>query len=161
MATHLSKHFTLEELIASSTAKENNIDNSPTSNDMIHLQELVDCILEPLREAWGSGIIVTSGYRGFRLNKAVKGSYISAHLHGYAADIIPCNGNITELKQFVRRWLHQNNIPYDQFIDEKNKNGSEWVHIGIRNHVGEQRKQDLITTDGSHYEYMEPYNFLL
>ena len=142
MSLSLSANFTLDELTASRTAAALGVDNTPSAEHIAHLQELVTVILQPMRDAWGGGIRVSSGYRGFRLNKSVGGSSSSAHCVGYAADLVPCNGKIKTFKAFVRKWLKEKRIPFDQFIDEKN-NGSEWVHIGIRNRSGKQRRQYL------------------
>ena len=147
----LTAHFTLEELTASTTAKQLGIANTPTPEHVNNLSELAQRILEPLRVAWGSPIIVTIGYRGYRLNAAVGGSTTSAHCYGLAADIVPANGDIKGFKAFVRDYLHRTNTAYDQYIDEKDKKGSEWVHIGIRNRQGKQRRQDLYTKDGKVY----------
>lgn len=137
------KYFTIKELCNSVTAKARGIDNTPSSTIVEHLTELVDNILDPLRESWGSGIKVTSGYRCEKLNKAVGGSTTSAHNAGYAADIVPVNGKITEFKAYVLKWLKDNNIPYDQYINEFS-GASQWVHIAIRNRQGKQRKQNLL-----------------
>lgn len=154
MATKLTDHFTLEELTYSVTATKNKLDNTPSEEHKKHLEELAVELLEPLRVAWGSAIRVSSGYRGFRLNEKVKGSKSSAHCVGYAADLVPENGDIKGFKTFVRKWLKETGKKYDQYIDEKNLKGSEWVHVGIRDRKGRQRHQDLITTDGKNYNLL-------
>ena len=106
-------------------------------------------ILDPLRAAWGGGIIVTSGYRSAALNKAVGGSPSSAHRYGLAADIVPADKRICVFKAFVVKWLKDNAINFDQYIDEQG-GGSEWVHIGIKSPSGNQRRQFLKYRNG-HY----------
>jgi uncharacterized protein YcbK (DUF882 family) len=81
------KYFTIDELIASNVAKNNNINNIPNQQEKNNLIALVDNILDPLREAYGKPIIVTSGYRCEKLNNLVKGSKTSQHRLGQAADI--------------------------------------------------------------------------
>lgn len=138
------KYFTIEELTHSDTAIALGIDNTPNSEIKEHLIQLINELLDPLREAWGSGIKVTSGYRCARLNKALKGSSpTSAHLIGYASDLVPMNGSITEFKRFAVKWLKENNIKFDQCICETNGRGSQWVHLGLYNLAMEQRKQFL------------------
>jgi uncharacterized protein YcbK (DUF882 family) len=44
-------------------------------------------ILQPIRDAWGSSIVVTSGFRAVKVNKAVGGSPTSQHCSGSAADL--------------------------------------------------------------------------
>ena len=62
------KYFTIEELTASATAKRKGISNKPTADIVAALERLVENVLDPLREAWGAPIIVTSGYRSPKLN---------------------------------------------------------------------------------------------
>lgn len=81
------KYFTIAELTKSLTAIRRNIDNTPSEEIRRSLTALVDNILDPLREAYGKPIIVTSGYRCDKLNKAVKGAASSQHVKGEAADI--------------------------------------------------------------------------
>ena len=81
------KYFTIKELCNSSTAVKLNIDNTPNSEIVNNLEQLVYYILDPLREAFGKAIYVNSGYRCLNLNKAVGGSDTSQHCFGLAADI--------------------------------------------------------------------------
>lgn len=135
------KYFTIAELISSPTAKAKKIDNTPNAEHKKHLVELVENILDPLREAWGSAIHVNSGYRSPALNKEVGGSTTSAHSIGYAADLRPVNGKMTEFKAFVKKWIADKK--FDQYINEFS-GIKEWVHIGYKNRSGQQRKQFLL-----------------
>lgn len=137
------KYFTFEQWAISTTAQRKGIDNSVPKNFQPRVEELVNTILDPLREAWGSDITVSSGYRCEALNKAVGGSNTSAHSQAYAADLVPVGRSINEFALFVMHWLHDNNIKFDQFIDE-HKPGSAWVHIAVRNGGGQQRKQYML-----------------
>lgn len=133
----MSKYFTLKELTYSNTAKKLGITNTPSPSIIAHLEELMK-FLDGLREAWGSAIKVTSGYRCAKLNKAVSGSNTSAHLYGYAADLQPINGKMEEFKKFCSEWIKDKK--WDQLLLEKSKT-EEWVHIGLKNRYGFQRKQ--------------------
>ena len=99
------KYFTIKELCYSGTAQKLGIKNEPNEEIKQHLVELITKILDPLREAWGKPIRVTSGFRGETLNKAVKGSTTSAHCFGYAADLQPLTGNFDTFKSFVINWI--------------------------------------------------------
>lgn len=149
------KYFSIKELTASLKATELGIKNEPSKQALVNLESLVLNILDPLREAWGGGIIVTSGYRSVALNKAVGGSPSSAHRHGLAADIVPADKRIGVFKAFCVKWLKENQVNFDQYIDElsvdKDGKVSEWVHIGIKSPSGNQRRQFLKYRNG-HYE---------
>ena len=128
------KYFSIDELTHSDTAIAL----------VQHLSELILSLLDPLREAWGTPILVSSGYRSLRLNKALKhASTTSAHLVGFAADLVPMNGSITEFKKFVVKWLKDTNVAFDQCICETNGRGAQWVHIALYNQSMKQRKQIL------------------
>ena len=91
-----------------------------------------------MRDAWGSGLRVTSGLRRKWLNNKIAGaSKTSVHQIGYAADIVPANGKMDEFIDFVKEWAKDK--MFDQIIVE-NSSKSRWVHIGIRNNGGEQRR---------------------
>lgn len=138
------KYFTINELTHSDTAIELGIDNTPNQEIKEHLVQLIEELLDPLRNAWGSAIQVTSGYRCARLNKVLKGSSpTSSHLIGFAADLVPINGDISGFKRFVVRWLKENNIQFDQCICETNGRGAQWLHLGLFNLAMKQRKQIL------------------
>lgn len=119
------KYFTIKELCKSSTATQRNINNTPNSEIVSNLEQLVDNILDPLREKYGSPIKVNSGYRCEKLNKAVGGSNTSQHLYGLAADITT-GSKLGNKKLFIL--AQQMNLPFDQLIDEKTYS---WIHISF------------------------------
>lgn len=149
MAEIKSKYFKVLEFEVSDTAKKRHIDNTIPGQLIPHIQEVV-VILDAIREAWGSGIRVTSGYRSLALNKAVGGSTTSAHSHAYAADIVPTNGKIEEFKKFVINFLNTHpQYKWDQVINEYS-GASSWIHIGVRNGAGAQRRQWLLYKNGKY-----------
>lgn len=131
------KYFTIEELCQSETADKLKIDNTPSEEIIEHLTLLTDCLLDPLREAWGSAIIINSGYRCPILNKAVGGSKTSSHMSGWSVDMRPKNGKMDEFKRFVVDFIKTRF--WDQCILEKSGN-VEWIHLSLYNNSGKQRK---------------------
>lgn len=117
------KYFTIKELCKSSTATQKKIDNTPNSEIVNNLTQLVDKILDPLREAFGKPITVNSGYRSPALNKVVKGASNSQHVLGQAADITAKSK--TDNKTLFNL-VQKLNLPFDQLIDEQNYS---WVHV--------------------------------
>lgn len=133
-----SKHFTLEEMIYSSTAVAKGIDNTPNKAQEKNLQQLCKTLLDPIRIAIGQPIKVNSGFRNIATNKAVGGVSTSAHCSGLAADIVcPRYGNAKQFAQFVADYLIKNKIAFDQVIYEY----GTWVHVGLRHPDGRQRNQ--------------------
>ena len=114
----MSQYFRLEEFLRSDTALRKKIDNTPSWEIVANLARLAS-FLDNLREAWGSGIRVSSGYRCPALNAAVGGVSGSAHQFGNAADIVPANGKMAEFEAFLRKWLKGKK--WDQVIYETSK----------------------------------------
>ena len=85
--TPLTKSFTLEELVFSQTAAREGIDNTPAAAHVRAMRALCTNVLQPLRDAVGAPLVVSSGYRSPRLNKFVGGSARSQHMEGKAADV--------------------------------------------------------------------------
>ena len=83
----LSPHFSLSEFTKSATARSHGIKNEPAPEHVENLKALCVNTLEPLREALGLPIIITSGYRTKQLNHLlVNHSVKSQHMNGQAAD---------------------------------------------------------------------------
>ena len=82
-----SDFFSLEEFTRSSTAKRLKIDNTPSDEVIRNIQYGVQMVLDPLRRILQAPIIITSGYRCAKLNKAVGGVANSWHTKGNAADL--------------------------------------------------------------------------
>ena len=120
-------YFTIEELIKSSTARRKGIPNLPNGEQKENLIALVDNVLDPLRKLWGKPIIVTSGFRCAKLNRAVGGVAKSQHTKGQAADIRTVENTTMENKRLFDVAM-RSGLPFDQLIDEY---GYNWIHISF------------------------------
>ncbi|MDO4163882.1 MAG: D-Ala-D-Ala carboxypeptidase family metallohydrolase [Bacteroides sp.] len=119
------KHFTIAEFIKSATADAKGIDNKLPKELLPNAVALIDKVLDPLREAYGKPITISSGFRSEALNKAVGGSKTSEHMKGMAADIVGTPNTKAENKKLF--YLIQSlGLPFTQLIDEK---GFSWVHV--------------------------------
>lgn len=117
------KYFSFQEMERSDTAVRYAIDNSIPENLKNNVARLVDNVLDPLREAWGRPLAVSSGYRCPALNKAVGGSATSHHLRGMAADIT--TGNKVDNRRLFQLIINLK-LPFTQLIDERD---FSWVHV--------------------------------
>lgn len=129
------KYFTLKEMINSNTAKSKGIDNTPTWSVVLNLLELVQNVLDPIREAYKKPITVNSGYRCIELNRAVGSKDNSQHILGLAADITV--GSREANKQLFE-FIQSNITEWDQLINENNY---QWIHISYNKN--NNRKQVL------------------
>ncbi len=130
----LTRNFTLEELIFSQTATRQGIDNTPPPEveGNLHymasfLQDLRDMVNDKVpSDKADIPIVVTSGYRCEKLNKAIGGSSTSEHRFGRAADIVCPALSPKELAEFIRD--HMMDGPgFNQLIHEFGR----WVHVSV------------------------------
>jgi zinc D-Ala-D-Ala carboxypeptidase len=125
--TQLTANFSLHELTKSETALRMGFDNTPGDTETEALRLLCEKVLQPVRDHYGKGVKVNSGYRSPESNAAVGGSKTSDHCKGQAADIeIPGVPN-AELAQWI-----MDNLDYTQLILEFYTPGipdSGWVHV--------------------------------
>ena len=124
----ITKNFSMEELVASNTARMKGIDNTPDKDVEARLVQLAQQVLQPLRNRYGKPIKISSGYRCKTLNKAIGGVSTSQHLKGEAVDIN--NGQIENKKLFLlaSKMIKEGVITVGQLIDEK---GYKWLHISL------------------------------
>lgn len=118
----LSPHFELREFTESATARKHGIVNEPPAEAVENLKALCVNTLEPLREALGLPIVITSGYRCKALNDLIAHhSQRSQHMQGRAADFHVGHTDDTDnrrkrLIQAFRQILTDPKITFDQVI---------------------------------------------
>jgi len=137
---NLTKNFTLEEMIKSETALRHDMDNTPGEKEIGNLKLLCEKVLQPVRDYFGKGVKVNSGFRHPDVNAKVGGSRTSDHTRGQAADIeIPGVPN-AELAEWIK-----DNLEFRQLILEFYTPGvpdSGWVHVS---YVAEDNKKEVLT----------------
>lgn len=119
-----SEFFSLQEFTHSNTADRLKINNEPNADVIQNIQYGTDMILDPLRRLYQKPIVITSGYRCEKLNKAIGGVPNSWHTKGNAADIrIENDMAAKEIFNILK------SIPsVDTVLFEHSKN-SQWMHI--------------------------------
>jgi zinc D-Ala-D-Ala carboxypeptidase len=124
----LSAHFSWEEAERSETAARRGIDNSVPSVLRGNV-ELTAGYMEEVRELLGNTPLrVTSWYRSPVLNSAIGGSRTSAHMKGLAVDFKPPAGMTLNQAFSI---IAASDIPFDQLIEERTRDGAFWIHIGF------------------------------
>lgn len=125
----LTTNFTLAELTVTSTG----IANTPTPAEIVHLRNLAEKILQPLRDDLRRPVLVNSAFRSDRVNRAVGGTATSQHRYGQAADI--------RVEGMTSRALAQRvidlGLPFDQLIEEFGR----WVHVSY----GPRHRRQVLT----------------
>ena len=123
----LTENFSLHEMVKSETALRHGLDNTPGDEEIENLRMLCDQVLQPLRNAYGRGIKVNSGFRHPNVNAAVGGSKTSDHCRGQAADIeipgIP-NGDLAE---YIAQYFQFTQVILEFYTPGIPDSG--WVHV--------------------------------
>jgi uncharacterized protein YcbK (DUF882 family) len=121
------------------------MDNTPGEAEIASLRLLCEKILQPVREHYGKGVKVNSGFRHPEVNAKVGGSKTSDHCKGQAADIeIPGVANADLAAHIVDTYK------FTQVILEFYTPGvpdSGWVHVSydpanLKNQVLTATKKD-------------------
>ena len=138
----LTNNFSLAEMTKSDTALRLDMDNTPGPEEIDNMTRLCECVLQPVRNHFGKGVKVNSGFRHPNVNAKVGGSKTSDHCKGMAADIeIPGVANADLAKWIV------DNLEFRQVILEFYTPGipdSGWVHVSYN--PSDNKKQVLTAT---------------
>jgi zinc D-Ala-D-Ala carboxypeptidase len=124
---NLTKNFSLHELTKSETALRKGMPNDPLDKELGNLITLAEEVLQPIRDHYGVGVKVNSGYRSPDVNAAVGGSRTSDHCNGMAADIEIAGVANAALAEYIK-----DNLKFTQLILEFYTPGipdSGWVHV--------------------------------
>ena len=128
----LTEHFELSEFTRSATADRLHIDNTIPEELIPNLKNLCEQVLEPLREHFGTPVIISSGYRCPQLNKAVGGVTNSQHQKGEAADIV-LPSTLNPQHSTLNDWFYWllDNTHFDQ-LGYESKGNTKWIHVSCK-----------------------------
>lgn len=119
--------FSLREFLHSEVAERAGWVDVPTFDIVYNLSELCRRILDPIACRYGEAVVVTSGWRSPRLNRAVGGEIGSQHMSGMAADIRPLIvADIAKLWMLIQEMIDSGEIEPDQVIYYRRR---RFVHI--------------------------------
>jgi zinc D-Ala-D-Ala carboxypeptidase len=129
----ISKNFSFEEL----TITNSGLPNKPGKVQIAKLTDLVNNVLQPIRDRLGKPIKVNSGFRSLAVNKAVGGVATSQHCNGEAAGL-EAEDN-AKLFKMIRQYAQ-----FDQLIWEGgNDSQPDWVNVSYN--VNSNKKEVLKT----------------
>lgn len=146
MAKKFSKYFSLEELTRTNPEifKRYGIKNEPNQPVIDNLQRLAKTVLDPLREAIGKPLYISSGFRNLQYNKIIGGATNSQHLTGEAVDI---DGDATGVSnKLIFEELQK--LPFDQIIWEFGDKEPDWVHVSLRKEKNRRNILKAVRSNG-------------
>ena len=136
---NLTKNFTLAEMTKSETALRHGMANDPSETEIENLRLLCENVLQPVRDYYGMGVKVNSGFRHPLVNAKVGGSTTSDHCKGFAADIeIPGIPN-AELAEWIAEHLEFRQLILEFYTPGVPDSG--WVHVSYN--PADNKKQVL------------------
>ena len=145
----VTENFWFSELIQSDTALKLGIDNTPTKDLKINLENSCKYLFQPTRDILGKPVLASSVFRCDKLNAAIggasrNGKQTSAHCYGYAMDFkCPSFGDSFKIASYLVEQYEIKKIKFDQIICEYPGTPGSWVHIAWKSPSGAQRGQIL------------------
>lgn len=124
----LTEHFSVEEMLRSSFAQKNGMNNTPITFSyyriLFNLGRLCSILLEPVRLIINRPVIINSGYRNIEVNKAIGGVSNSRHLSGCAADFSIKGLSKAEIEN-LKAWARMNTDVKEFIVHDT------YIHIAI------------------------------
>lgn len=144
----ITKNFNRREFEKSATAARKGWDNSVPEVYHINLIKLAQ-MLQVIRDAYGKPIIIGSGYRCPKVNRAVGGVTNSDHKYAAAADIKTVSDTFKENKELwdvIMRLKKEGKIQARQIIWEYGKKdvGMDWIHISVNNKYNGKKDNQVV-----------------
>lgn len=146
---NITKNFTWAEMQASVTAKNKGYDNTIPEDLKPNMERLCRDVLQVIRDAYGKPIVVGSGYRCPKLNKAVGGVKNSQHMTAAAADIHSLSDRLSDNKELwdvIIRLKNEGKIKCRQIIWEYGSRsvGPNWIHIAVNDSAHQRRDNQIV-----------------
>ena len=138
----ISDNYYISDFTRSQTATRLSITEQFEPSDEIvnNLKLVATKIVEPIRKVLGSNLILSSGYRCIRLNKAVKGVKNSQHLTGQAVDLEYIENGIKDNQKIIDT-VEALKLDYDQMLLEYPVKGvASWIHLSYNSNGNRKEK---------------------
>lgn len=144
----ITKNFSWKEMEHSITAKNKGWDNTipeALKPNMVRLCKE----LQKIRDVYGKPIIVSSGYRCPRLNRAVGGVASSQHMTAAAADIKTATDTLADNKKLwdvIMKMRSEGKLNLRQIIWEYGKKnvGMDWIHLAVNDSKHTRKENQIV-----------------
>lgn len=137
----MTKNFTLAEF---------NFRNLLLDDTLTFNAQMLADNLQAIRDFLGKPIEISSWYRPMTINRQAKGSKTSQHLHGEAVDFYSKHLDAAGLDDLFRVIIDGKiKLPHacSQIIRETDKDGNQWIHMGIRTFRWIEAQKAVIASD--------------
>lgn len=125
----LSPHFSYREMARTDHRKYAEVNLLEALDFVPSITAVAVTLLEPIRAHFGAPVIVHSGFRGNRLNRAIKGSKTSQHMKGEAADFHVVGVALKDVWQWI---AYDSGMEFGQLILEGISAGAPtWIHLSL------------------------------
>ncbi|MGL5656867.1 MAG: D-Ala-D-Ala carboxypeptidase family metallohydrolase [Fusobacteriaceae bacterium] len=136
----ISKYFSENELVVSTTGSKLGIKNIPNAKEKEYAFYTAKR-MDEVREYLGVQLIVLSWFRCQELNDAVKGSKTSAHRYALAVDNYSNQISTKMMYEKLLKAMKEGKLQFDQLIYYPKQN---FIHCGFKLDKKEERKQTWI-----------------
>lgn len=139
----LTKNFTLAEF---------NFRGLPLDDTLIGQAKQLAENAQAIRDFLGKPVRISSWYRPAAINSKAKGSKTSQHLHGEAMDFYVRALDAAGLDDLFRTIIDGKiQLPHacTQIIRETNKEGNNWIHMGIKTPRWIEAQKDVLNSDAN------------
>lgn len=121
----VAPNFRLSEFVDSDTATRLGLDNTPPSEAMANIRNVLAPGMQSVRDCLREGVFMCSGYRSLLVNRAIGSADTSQHIQGTAGDFkSPAFGMPDTIVRCLME--HRDRVRYDQLICE-----GTWVHVSF------------------------------
>lgn len=130
----ITRNFWWREFLRSTTAAKRGLDNKPDATAAGRIRLHCESVYQPVRDAVGRTVTVTSGYRSQALCRAIGSSPRSRHATGDAVDVECFAISTAAFAWRIWEAARRDGLPVCKLIlecfDEAAGGNSGWVHIG-------------------------------
>lgn len=139
----ITPHLSWEEVLRGSGV--DSIDGLPPGVEEA-IRKMAEVMFEPIRNEWGAGLRVVSGYRTPDKNRRVGGARNSMHVRGLALDLVPVGEDgrfhVEALHALADRMQRDGRIPPGGLGLYLRADGSgRFSHVDCRGHLARWRSQ--------------------